>query len=103
MAVAPPAFVVDTKRAKPAMSLVNLPTSNLQLNAPQKTILQLLQQQNIPACDLTQALRLGQEKTDMYFTYDGHWTKQVTKSSQKGFHLLISVITLLFFSCQMKR
>ncbi len=73
--VAPPAFVVDTKRAKPAMSLVNLPTSNLQLNAPQKTILQLLQQQNIPACDLTQALRLGQEKTDMYFTYDGHWTK----------------------------
>lgn len=75
VAVAPPAFVVDTKRAKPAMSLVNLPTSNLQLNTPQKTILQLLQQQNIPACDLTQALRLGQETTDMYFTYDGHWTK----------------------------
>jgi hypothetical protein len=75
VAVAPPAFVVDTKRAIPAMSLVNLPTSKLQLNAPQKTILQLLQQQQMQACDLTQALRLGQEKEDMYFTYDGHWTK----------------------------
>ena len=73
--IAPPAFVVDTQRAVPAMKLVNLPTSNLQLNAPQRTILQLLQQQNIQSCDLTQALRLGQETEDMYFTYDGHWTK----------------------------
>ena len=39
VAVAPPAFVVDTQRAAPAMSLVNLPTSNLQINAPQRTII----------------------------------------------------------------
>jgi hypothetical protein len=74
--IAPPAFVVDTKRAKPAMSLVDLPISNLQLHAPQRSISQILKQQNIPFCDLTQALRLGQKNTDMYFTYDGHWTKE---------------------------
>ena len=74
--IAPPAFVIDTKRAKPAMSLVGLPTSNLQLNSPQRSILQILKQQDIPSCDLTQALRLGQKNVDMYFTYDGHWTKE---------------------------
>ena len=36
------------------------------------------------SCDLTQVLRLGQEKK-IYFTYDGHWTKAGHKVVAKGY------------------
>ena len=75
VAVAPPAFVIDQKRAKPALDLVGLSSNQLQLDAPQQAILQLLEQHNIPSCDLTSSLQRVQEIEPVYFTYDGHWTK----------------------------
>ena len=74
VAVAPPAFVIDTQRAQPAMELVGLSAQNLDLEAPQKTIMSLLKKHNIPACDLTSALRAANQSTPVYFTFDGHWT-----------------------------
>ena len=74
VAVAPPAFVIDTQRAKPAMELVGLSAQNLDLEAPQKTILSLLKKHNIPSCDLTSALEATHKNEPVYFTFDGHWT-----------------------------
>ncbi|MBM73960.1 MAG: hypothetical protein CMK59_01060 [Proteobacteria bacterium] len=74
VAVAPPAFVIDTPRAQPAMELVGLSAENLDLEAPQRAILNLLKQNNIPSCDLTPALKEAHKKEPVYFTFDGHWT-----------------------------
>ncbi len=74
VAIAPPSFVIDQARAKPAMELVGLSTKNLQLDAPQQAITRLLKEKRIPHCDLSEALRQAQKISPTYFTYDGHWT-----------------------------
>jgi len=72
--IAPPAFVVDTTRLQPTFKLVGLDPGKAKLNAPQEAIHTLSKELGLQVCDLTEALRNGQEKEDMYFTYDGHWT-----------------------------
>ena len=74
VAVAPPAFVIDTQRAQPAMELVGLSAKNIDLDAPQRSIISLLKKHNIPSCDLTSALKAANKSTPTYFTFDGHWT-----------------------------
>lgn len=75
VAIAPPAFVIDTDRMAPTFSLVGLDPQQAELEAPQKAILELLAQLKIPHCDLSAALAQGQASEPMYFEFDGHWTK----------------------------
>lgn len=75
VAIAPPAFVIDTSRMAPTFSLVGLDPAQAALEAPQKAILELLMQLKIPHCDLSTALSQAQESEDMYFEFDGHWTR----------------------------
>lgn len=75
VAVAPPAFVVDTERMKSTFTLVGLDPEQAALDAPQKEILELLMRLNISHCDLSTALHEGQKQKAMYFDFDGHWTQ----------------------------
>jgi len=72
VAIAPPAFVIDQKRASDTFKLVGLNPEQARPNAPQKTILSILKRLNIHACDLTTALQEDADNT--YFVTDGHWT-----------------------------
>lgn len=73
VAVAPPAFVVDPDRAAATFAVVGLDPASMALDAPRQAVLQILDELNIPACDLTEPLR---QATDPYFVYDGHWTAE---------------------------
>ena len=75
VAIAPPAFVVDQSRLAPTFSLVDLDVEQALVDAPQQSALRLLQQLNIPACDLTSALRTAEQQEPTYLTFDGHWTE----------------------------
>ena len=75
VAIAPPAFVIDQSRLAPTFSLVNLPADKALIDAPQQSVLKLLHQLNIPACDLTPALRTAEQEAPTYLTFDGHWTQ----------------------------
>ena len=75
VAIAPPAFVIDTPRMAPTFSLVGLDPEQVNLEAPQQTILELLTQLKIPHCDLSTALTQAQVTAPMYFEFDGHWTQ----------------------------
>lgn len=74
VAIAPPAFVIDIDRMKATFSLVGLDPESAKLESPQQAILEELIQQNIPHCDLSTALKVGQQQDNMYFEFDGHWT-----------------------------
>ena len=74
VAVAPPAFVVDRERAGATFSLVGLDPAGAALDAPQQKAAEILGSLGIRHCDLSEALRSGQEREAMYFTFDGHWT-----------------------------
>jgi hypothetical protein len=75
VAIAPPAFVIDTERMEPTFTLVGLNPEQAALEAPQKAILEILINLDIPYCDLSTALHEGQKESAMYFEFDGHWTK----------------------------
>jgi hypothetical protein len=80
VAVAPPAFVVDQRRVEPTFKVVGLDPATATLDAPALAVWELLKRTGISACDLTLALRAGQESAStrgdaMYLTYDGHWTQ----------------------------
>ena len=47
--------------------------ASMALDAPRQAVLQILDELNIPACDLTEPLR---QAADPYFVYDGHWTTE---------------------------
>ncbi|MAA79359.1 MAG: hypothetical protein CL916_08870, partial [Deltaproteobacteria bacterium] len=74
VAVAPPAFVVDQKRARSTFTLVGLNPDLARLDAPQQTVMSILKRLRIQACDLTPALQERPEGT--YFVTDGHWTEK---------------------------
>ena len=74
VAIAPPAFVIDQTRAGPTLSLVGLNPDEATVDAPQQKIIKILEDKQIPYCDLTPALREGQKTQQMYFSADGHWT-----------------------------
>lgn len=72
VAIAPPAFVVDQKRANDTFKLVGLNPQQARLDAPQQAVIGILKRLRIRACDLTPALQRQAEGT--YFVTDGHWT-----------------------------
>ena len=72
VAIAPPAFVVDQKRANDTFKLVGLNPKQARLSAPQQTVISILKRLGIRACDLTPALQAQADGT--YFVTDGHWT-----------------------------
>ena len=76
VAVAPPAFVVEPRRAGPTLEMVGLDPRGADLDAPGRAVMALLARHKIAACDLAPALKrsagAGQRP---YFIYDGHWTE----------------------------
>jgi hypothetical protein len=75
VAVAPPAFVIETDRAEATFSVVGLDTGRMDLDAPRRAALSVLERLHIPACDLTGPLKSASAAgEDLYFVYDGHWT-----------------------------
>jgi lysophospholipase L1-like esterase len=73
LAVAPPAFAVDTQRASATLELFGLDSSTLDLDAPARAVAEVTPQ-GIPVLDLAGALRTHREEK-LYFTLDGHWTE----------------------------
>lgn len=71
--IAPPAFVIDQARAKPTFELVGLESNELDLDAPQEKVKEILKKLNIPSCDLTDVLENGESP---YLVFDGHWNKE---------------------------
>ncbi len=76
VAIAPPAFVVDTARVQPTFELMGLDPARADLRAPGLVLEGVLKQIGLPACDLVQPLQEAAETASepLYFTYDGHWT-----------------------------
>lgn len=75
VALAPPAFVVHEDRLASTFEVVGLDPATATPDAPRDALLGVLQRLQIPACDLTDALRAAASSGDaLYFTYDGHWT-----------------------------
>ncbi len=73
VAVAPPLFVVDQRRAAPTLALAGLDQPTL--DEPQQAVLRQLSDLGIPACDLTPALRDAQAAGQApYLLLDGHWS-----------------------------
>ena len=77
VAVAPPAFVIETDRAHATFDVVGLDPAKMDLDAPRRATLDLLNRLNIPACDLTPPLQAAAAAGgELYFIYDGHWTAE---------------------------
>lgn len=75
VAVAPPAFVIETDRAEATFAVVGLDAEKMDLDAPRRAVLGALQKLHIPTCDLTEPLQAAAaEGEELYFVYDGHWT-----------------------------
>jgi hypothetical protein len=74
VAVAPPAFQVDTARAAGTLQMVGLDPADADLEAPRRAVLTALRQLGIRTCDLVDPLKeaLAAGKST-YFTFDGHW------------------------------
>ena len=75
VAIAPPAFQIETERMHATFSLVGLNPDNAQLDAVSNAVRDLLKRNNIPYCDLVDPLRRAHEAgREMYLQYDGHWS-----------------------------
>ncbi|MEC7987878.1 MAG: hypothetical protein VX278_22110 [Myxococcota bacterium] len=90
VAIAPPAFVVDQKRAKATFELVGIDQKDALLDAPQQAIQQVLQQLNIPYCDLTSSLKKSEQEQPTYLKTDGHWTIHGHKTVAQTLHQCLS-------------
>jgi len=76
VAIAPPAFAIHTERAEATFSVVGLDAGQAELNAPNRAVKNILQQLQVPMCELTPALQAAEANGEsLYFTYDGHWTE----------------------------
>ncbi len=76
VAVAPPAFQIETDRAEATFAVVGLDPASMDLQAPRKAVLGLLTELHMSACDLTPALEsAARDGAALYFVYDGHWTE----------------------------
>ena len=77
VALAPPAFEADPSRAPATLAMVGLDPADADLDAPRRAVSELLQQLQIPACDLvdplTQAVHEGRRP---YLVFDGHWSPE---------------------------
>ncbi len=75
VAIAPPAFVVDTARVEATFGVVGLDPEEADLAAPGRVLAGILARLGVEACDLAPALEAGATDAEpLYFTFDGHWT-----------------------------
>jgi lysophospholipase L1-like esterase len=76
VAVAPPAFAVDTEKLAPTFGLVGLDPAGADRLAPEEAIVEVLRAEQIATCNLGPALREAQASgVETYLDYDGHWTE----------------------------
>ncbi len=75
VAIAPPAFQIETERLNATFSLVGLDPSHATPDAVSNAVRDVLQRNNIAHCDLVDPLRRAhQAGREMYLQYDGHWS-----------------------------
>ena len=75
VAVAPPAFQVETARAAGTLSMVGLDPADADLEGPRWVVNDLLARAGVTSCDLVDPLRgAAAEGKETYFKFDGHWT-----------------------------
>ncbi len=75
VAVAPPAFQIESSRRSATFSLVGLDPSDAAADQVSDGVMALLGQLNIPSCSLVEPLRSAHESgTRAYLAYDGHWS-----------------------------
>ena len=75
VAVASPSYAVEDHRTKATFELVGLQLEQLDLSAPERATLGLLEELEIPACSLDPALRKAYADGERpYLSYDGHWS-----------------------------
>ena len=75
VAVAPPAFQIETERMNATFALVGLDPARARPDAVSQAVMDVLKRNNIPACDLVEPLRRANKAGgEMYLQYDGHWS-----------------------------
>jgi hypothetical protein len=83
VAIAPPAFQIETERMNATFELVGLDPAHARPDAVSQAVMDVLKRNKIPACDLVEPLRRAHKAGgEMYLQYDGHW-------SAKG-HVVVS-------------
>ncbi len=75
VAVAPPALAVEHERLGPTFALAGLSSEGAEPHAPGAAIMALLDELEIPSCDLHQPLADAHAQgVDSYLVFDGHWS-----------------------------
>jgi hypothetical protein len=75
VAVAPPAFQIETARLDATFSLVGLEPQSANPDQVTDAVSKVLGQIGVPACDLVAPLRTAhRDGKQMYLAYDGHWS-----------------------------
>ena len=84
VAIAPPAFQIETLRLDATFSLVGFDPKDASPDAVATAVIDVLKRNRIPYCDLVEPLRRADMAGggEMYLKYDGHW-------SAKG-HVVVS-------------
>lgn len=74
VAVASPAFAVESHRTAATLGLVGLDPAQAQVQAPEDAVVRMLRAERVQACPLSTTLRAAyQDGEQVYLDYDGHW------------------------------
>ena len=75
VAVAPPAFQIETARRDATFSLVGLEPQAANPDQVTDAVSKVLGQIGVPSCDLVAPLRTAhRDGEQVYLAYDGHWS-----------------------------
>ena len=75
VAIAPPAFQIETERLDATFELVGLDPERARPDAVSNAVRDVLQRNGIAHCDLVDPLRRAHRAgREMYLQYDGHWS-----------------------------
>ncbi len=75
LAIAPPAYAVDSSRAASTLEYFDLDSAALDLSAPASAVARAAPM-GMPIVDLGPALRAEPDPSALYFPLDGHWTAE---------------------------
>ena len=74
VAVASPAFAVESHRTAATLGLVGLDPAGADLQAPEQAVVRMLQAERVQACPLSATLQEAYEGGEqVYLDFDGHW------------------------------
>ena len=77
VALASPAFAVETHRTAATLGLVGLDPQGALLQAPEDAMVRMLRAEGVQACPLSGPLRTAYEGGEqVYLDFDGHWNVQ---------------------------